>query len=250
MIRSMWAIGKPGVENIKETIRKYFNLDEKKPDVIVTLGGDGTIFRAAKEYSNASILPITKLSFGALSQLEESDVLMALKKIDRGEYNIEEVMRLEAEYKDFKTWGINDIVIYRNDENTNKFRVFSNGKDIFEDELSGDGIIVATPYGSTGYSQAAGGPILEGNEKMFVVTPICSKYFNKRLVIKNRNVMKVVEGSKLLPDDKEIVIKFFRDIKNKIVPDGRKEDRAYIDIKVGDEVIIRRAKENTKFVKF
>lgn len=249
MIRTMWAIGKPGVKNLRETIRKYFSLDEKNPDVITTLGGDGAIFRAAKEYPNAAILPIRKLSFAALSQLNESDVVVALEKIKRGEYIIEEVMRLEAKYKDFKTWGINDIVVYRDDENTNRFKVFSNGKDIYGDELSGDGIIAATPYGSTGYSHGAGGPILEANEKRFVITPICSKYFNKKVVIKNRNVMERVEESKIFLYDKEVVIKFFRDIRNKIVPDGRKEERFYIDIKNGDEILIRRAKENSKFVK-
>jgi len=245
----MWAIGKPGVKDVRETIRKYFNLDEENPDAVAAFGGDGTVFRAAKEYSNAAILPIRKSSFVPVSQLNESDVVMALEKIKRGDSFIEKVMRLEAEYKNFKTWGINEIIVCQVDEQSNKFRVFSDGKDIYGYELSGDGIIAATPYGSTGHNQSARGPVLEGNEKEFVITTMDSKYFNRRLVIKKRTVMKVVEESKLIPDDKEVVIKFFRDIKNKIVPDGRKEERVYFDIKVGDEVKIRRAKENTKFLK-
>jgi NAD+ kinase len=245
----MWAIGKPGVENLRETIRGYFDLDKKNPDVIAVLGGDGSIFRAAKEYPNAAILPFRKLSFAALSQLDEPDVETALKKVRKGEYHIEKVMRLEVKYKDFKAWGINDIAVYRDDENANRFRVFSDGKDVYEDELMGDGIIAATPYGSTGYSRNAGGPVLKRTERKFIITPICSAYFNRRFVIKDRNVMERVKESKIFSDDKEVVVKFFRDIRNKIVPDGRQEERLYANIKVGDEVTIRKAKEKSKFVK-
>ena len=245
----MWAIGKPGVESLRETIKKYFDLNEKNPEVIAVLGGDGSIFRAAKEYPNSAILPFRKLSFAALSQLNESDVLTALEKIKEGNYYIEDVMRLEVEHKDFKAWGINDIAIYRDDEIANRFRVFSDGKDVYGEELMGDGILTATPYGSTGYNWTAGGPVLKGNEKKFIITPICSAYFNKRLTIENRNVMERVEESKVFSDDKEIVVKFFRDIRNKIVPDGRKEERIYIDTKSGDELSIKVSKKYSKFLK-
>lgn len=252
-VNNAWVIGKRGledlVENLKENMKKYFSLDKKNPDVVAAIGGEGTVFRAVKEYPNSAVLPFRKASFGALSQLNESDALMALEKIKRGEYIIEKVMRLEVEYKDINAWGINDVCVLRDDENANRFRIFSDGKDVYGDELMGDGILGATPYGSTGYNRTAGGPVLKKNENKFVITPICSAYFNQRLVIENKNVLKRVEESKTFPDNKEVVIKFSRDIRNKIVPDGRQEERKYIDIKAGDEVVIRKSKEKSKLLR-
>ena len=213
---------------------------KSKFDILIVVGGDGTIFKAVKEYPNAALLPIKRLSF---------PISAALEKIKRGKYKIKKVMRLEVKYKNFKAWGINDISVLRDDECANRFRVFIDGKNAFGGELMGDGVIVATPYGSTGYNWTAGGSVLKENENKFVVTPICSAYFNKRFALKNKSVMKRAEGSKIIPDNKGVVIKFFRGIRNKIVPDGRKEERIYANIKAGDKILIRRAKESSKFVK-
>jgi len=211
-----------------------------KFDILIVIGGDGTIFKATKDYPNSALLLIKRLSF---------PISIALEKIKRGEYKIEKVMRLEVKYKNFKAWGINDISVLRDDECANRFRVFIDGKNVFGDELMGDGVIVATPYGSTGYNWTAGGTVLKEDENKFVVTPICSAYFNKRFILKDKSVMKRAEGSKIIPDNKEVVIKFFRGIRNKIVPDGRKEERIYANIKAGDKVLIRKSKESSKFVK-
>lgn len=211
-----------------------------KFDILIVVGGDGTVFKAAKDYPSATLLPIKRLSF---------PISAALEKIKKGEYKIEKIMKLEVKYKKFKAWGINDISVLRDDECANRFRVFIDGKNAFGDELMGDGVIVATPYGSTGYNWTAGGTVLKENEKKFVVTPVCSAYFNKRFFIKNRKVMERIEKGKVIPSSKEIIIKFSRSSKNKIVPDGRKEERFYASIKAGDKVLIRRAKESSKFVK-
>jgi NAD+ kinase len=211
-----------------------------KYDILIVVGGDGTIFRAAKEYPNTALLSIKRLKIPFSA---------ALEKIKKGKYKVEKITRLEAKYKNFKSWGINDISVLRDDECASRFRIFINGRDAFGDELIGDGIIVATAYGSTGYNWTAGGSVLKENEKKFVVKPICSAYFNKRYFVKNRNVMKRVEKSKIIPDNKEIIVKFSRGSENKIVPDGRKEERFYANIKAGEKILIRKTKENSKFVK-
>lgn len=127
-IKSMWIIGKIGVEknveNLKENISRYFILDKRNPDVVIALGGEGTLFKAVKEYPNSSILPVRKSSFGAFAQIEERDILKALKKIKEGKFSIENIMRLEVSHKRFKAWGINDISVLRDDESANRFRVF------------------------------------------------------------------------------------------------------------------------------
>jgi NAD+ kinase len=211
-----------------------------KFDIIIVVGGDGTFFRAVKEYPNSAFLTIKRL---------KQPISKALEKIKKGKYLIENFIRIEAKYKNFKVWGINDISILRDDECASRFRVFIDGKDFFGDELIGDGIIVSTPYGSTAYNWTVGGPILKENEKNLVIMPVCSAYFNKRFFIKNRKVMERIEKGKVIPNNKEITIKFSRAMRNKIVPDGRKEERIYANIKAGDKVLIRRAKESSKFVK-
>jgi NAD+ kinase len=211
-----------------------------KFDIIIVVGGDGTFFKAAKEYPNAALLPVKRLNH---------PVSVALEKLRKGKYVIERVVRLEVKYKKFKAWGINDISVLRDDECASRFRVFVDGKDVFGDDIIGDGVIVATPYGSTAYNWTAGGPILKENEKKLVIMPVCSAYFNKRFFIKNRKVMERIEKGKIIPDNKEITIKFSRGIRNKIVPDGRKEERVYFNIKAGEKVLIRRVKESSKFVK-
>ena len=213
-------------------------------DIVMVVGGDGTVFRAIRRYPNTAILPIKRLSHN----LDEFAIERALEKIEKGKYAIEKVMRLQFEYKDFKAWGINDIVISRDDENANRFRIFSNGKDLYGDEIMGDGVIAATPYGSTGYNWTAGGPILRGKGK-FVITPVCSAFFNRRFFTIDRNVSKRVEESKIFSDSKKIIIKFFRNVRNKIIADGIQENRFYINIKSGDKILIRKAKENSKLVK-
>lgn len=219
---------------------KVCNNVKARFDIIIVVGGDGTFFKVAKEYPNAALLPIKRLSY---------PVSVALEKLRKGKYVIERAVRLEVKYKKFKAWGINDISVLRDDECASRFRVFVCGKDAFGDEIIGDGVIVATPYGSTAYNWTAGGPILKENEKKFVLTPVCSVYFNKRFYIKNKRVMKRVEKSKIVPDNKEIVIRLSRVSRNKIVPDGRKEERFYADMKSGDKILIRKSKESSKVVK-
>jgi len=221
----------------------YNKIRKAKCDILIVVGGDGTIFKATKEYPNAMLLPIKRLK-------PRSSISKILEKIKKGEHNVEKFMRLEVIFKGLKRWGINDIVVFRDDENANRFRIYSDGKDIYGDEIIGDGVVVATPYGSTGYNWAAGGPVLKENEKKFVVTPICSSYFNKKLIAKNRFVKKKIERSKIIPDNKEIVIKFFRNLKNKIIPDGRNEERVYANIKTGDKLLIRKSNRYSKFIKF
>lgn len=253
VIRRVWVIGKDGigkeVEKLKDDISRLFILDERSPDAVVALGGEGTVFRVVKEYPNSSIFPVRKSSFGALSQIGERDVMGALDNIKKGKCFIEKIMRIEARYKSFRVWGINDVSVLRDDESANRFRIFLNDKDIYKEVLIGDGVICATPYGSTGYNWTAGGTVLGTKEKKFVLTPICSAYFNKRIFVKDRSTMRRVVGSKVIPHNKEVVVKFLRDAKIKIVADGRKEERRYINIKSGDRIFIRLSKETSRFLR-
>jgi len=227
----------------------YNNVKKAKCDILIVVGGDGTILKVVRELKRQ--IPILGVSKGVkfLTEIEFGEFEILLKRLLKRDYKIEERIRLACEVDGLKMPNVlNEIVVTTSKGGgVIRYSLKLDGKLVWRD--SGDGVIVSTPTGSTGYNWTAGGPILNTNEKRFVITPICSAYFNKRLDIKNRNVMERVEESKIFSDDREVVIKFFRNIRNRIVPDGRREDRIYADIKIGDEVTIRRSKKNSKFVK-
>jgi hypothetical protein len=246
---SFWAFGKPGYEELLKNIKKSeFRIDSKNPDIVVVLGGDGSILRANRVFPNSAVLPIIKESFGALAELRQNQFEYALEKIKKGEYQIENVMRIEVQYKDFKTWGMNEVVVYRDDEQCDRMRIFSDDRDLYDKELIGDGIIASTSSGSTGYNYAAGGEVLEKKERKFEVTPLCCSYMGDD-VVSDRRVLTRVTGGKVFPEGKEVVIRYGRKIRNKIVPDSIQAERRYFDFDISDEVMIRSSKENSKFVK-
>jgi len=249
MTDSLWAVGKTGVEELRKAIEKSgLKLDAKNPEMVVVLGGDGSILRANREFPNSSILPIIKESFGGLADLRYSQFDYALEKIKKNEYKIEEVLKVEVQYKDFKTWGLNEVAICRDDEQCNRMKVFSDGKDLYEKELIGDGILACTASGSTGYCYAAGGEVLGKTERKFEIVPLYCNYMGND-VVDDRKVLTRVTGGKVFPEGKEVIVAYNRKIRNKIVPDSIQKERRYFDFDVGDEVIIRSSRENGKFVK-
>jgi NAD kinase len=214
----------------------------------LVLGGDGSILKANRKFPESSLLPIIKNSFGGLGELRQDQLDHALGKIKKGEYDIEEVMRVEAQYKDFKAWGLNEVVVYRDDEFCNRMRVKSSGRDVFGHELIGDGVIASSAAGSTGYNYVAGGKVLKKTDRKFEVTPICSSYIGTA-TDNGRRVLTRVTGGKIFNEGDEVTVEIERDIRNKIVPDAIKDERRYFDCKAGDYVTFRSAKSNSRFVK-
>ena len=148
-------------------------------DAIVCLGGDGTLLHIAKEASEQDV-PILGVNIGSLGFMAEleSGELQQLKKLVAGEYSVEERMMLdvsvEAEGKTvFSDRALNDVVITKGTvARIIQADVFCDGAKVYS--LCGDGVIVCTPTGSTGYSLSAGGPILDPTVRNILVTPICA----------------------------------------------------------------------------
>ena len=247
--KRMWAVGKPGVEDIKKSIENAgFVIDQQKPEIVVVLGGDGSILRASRDFPNSSLLPVIKESFGGLADLRHSQFDYALEKIRKGEYRIDEVLKVEVQYKDFKTWGLNEVAVIRDDEQCNRMKVFSDSKDLYEKELIGDGILACTASGSTGYCYSAGGEVLERTERKFETVPLYCNYMGND-VVNNRRVLTRITGGKVFPKGKEVIVSYDKKVRNKIVPDSIQKERRYFDFDIGDEIIIRSSKENGRFVK-
>ena len=137
-------------------------------DVVVVLGGDGTFLRAVHEYPEVPLLGLNLGGLGYLASIEEKDFAAALTKLAAGRFVISERRMIEA---DGKFAALNDIVITREmSGHSTRLDLAADGKLVTH--YMADGLIFATPTGSTAYSLAAGGPVLMPDSGNFVVTPM------------------------------------------------------------------------------
>ena len=164
---------------------------------IFVLGGDGTLIRAAGIASkkNIPLIGVNLGHLGYLCELEENTICTAIEEIMLGNYIIEERMMLSGEEgagsnspkhsSDRKTGGttaLNDVVICRKGAmQLVELIVSVNGE--YLNTYRADGIIIATPTGSTGYSMSAGGPIVTPGAELIVLTPICPHSIHSRSII-------------------------------------------------------------------
>lgn len=145
-------------------------------DILVTLGGDGLIMRMAHVFPGVPILGINVGKVGFLARIERDDWEHALRDIIDGRYRIQESPTLNASLNSETTdaasyWAINDVVI-RSGLQMIDVELYIDQQ--FVNTYPGDGMIVATPQGSTAYCMAAGGPVLDAGVRGFAVTPICA----------------------------------------------------------------------------
>ena len=167
-------------------------------DLVIALGGDGTLLTAARKAAvfNVPVLGINLGHLGFLAEIEKQDIAESLMRFQSGDYTVENRMMLKAELKcqngeTHVFHALNDIVVSR-EQSTRLINVNLSIDGQFVDDYKADGVIVATPTGSTAYSMSAGGPILDPSVKSFVITPICPhKLYAKTVVV---------------PDTKEIVM--------------------------------------------
>lgn len=144
-------------------------------DVIVAIGGDGLIMRVAHAYPGVPILGINVGRVGFLALAERENWQRALHDLVQGRYQIQEGPTLAVELERrgqtlVDSWAINDVVV-RAGYQLIEVELYIDGQ--FVNTYPGDGMIVATPQGSTAYCMAAGGPVLTAGVHGFAVTPIC-----------------------------------------------------------------------------
>ena len=149
----------------------------QKTDVILTIGGDGTILHEANlslEYRKP-ILGINLGRCGFLATCEIDEIETKLSAVARGDFMLDNRMLLYVRVLGDDSWeghALNDVVMTKGRlQQAIDFSIYCD--DILVEHYRGDGVIVATPTGSTAYSLAAGGPILDSQTKGVVVTPIC-----------------------------------------------------------------------------
>ncbi|NLZ92908.1 MAG: NAD(+)/NADH kinase, partial [Firmicutes bacterium] len=158
-------------------------------DIVVVLGGDGTILRAAHQFNgtNLPLLGVNLGQMGFLAEVEPPQLENALQILLEGNYAVHHrlmlwarVYREDRQVKEFV--ALNDIVISKgHDSRIIYLDTYVNDKML--ETYPCDGIIISTPTGSTGYSLSAGGPIVNPDLDVMIITPICPHLLHHRSVI-------------------------------------------------------------------
>lgn len=162
---------------------------DAKTECIIVLGGDGTLLQAAADLADRDI-PFLGINLGTLGFLAEVNVSEAGAALDRliaDEYEVEKRMMLHgmkriADGEVQEDRALNDIVITRKGSlQIIHFNIYVNGQLLHK--YHADGVIVATPTGSTGYSLSAGGPVVEPKASLILISPICPHSMQNRSIV-------------------------------------------------------------------
>lgn len=173
---------------VKNERQAFLECGKMEADCALVLGGDGTVLRAAGNMMDGELplLGINLGTLGYLAEVESACVEEALDKLFADAFVREERMmlsgRILAGGREKEQYALNDIVISRcGSLQIVNVRISVNGR--FLNDYCADGVIVATPTGSTGYNLSAGGPIVEPSANLLLLTPICPHTLNTRSIV-------------------------------------------------------------------
>ena len=195
-----------------EDFSEQFSYDEavsEDTDCAIVLGGDGTMIRAAAKLA-ARRIPVFGINLGQLGFLasaEQNGIETALLQLLSGQYRIEERMMLKVFVNgaEFDT-ALNDVVVSRSGIS----RIIGIHVLVNENRVSkyrGDGVIVATPTGSTGYNLSAGGPVVVPTTQAILVTPICPHSLTARgIVLSSEDRVRLEIGEERTAPEEEALV--------------------------------------------
>jgi len=195
-------------------------LDEKTPEFVLTYGGDGTILDAERKYPGVPKVPVKRSHvYSRCRVYSANEVREVLDKIRAGSYKIKEETKVEADFNGKRVVGLNEVQI-RN-KYPNKALRFSINES--KEEFIGDGVVVATPYGSSAYYKALG-----------------YKPFKSGIRLGFNNIMSRHESIEVT----EVRIKIIREA-GLLLADN---DSSTIELKPGDVVTVRKSSSAARFV--
>lgn len=204
-------------------------IDNNKPDFVITYGGDGTVLFSERKYPGIPKITIRAGSVGFKCRYSIEELEDVLIKIDNGEYKIKEEIKLETIFQGRKYLSLNEVQLHNSSPiKAIRFSVYIEDEILFENVI-GDGVVIATPFGSSAYYSSIGG------EK-----------FDKGIGIALNNPYNIKEKPVVIDEgfDYSINIKILRD-------DGLllfDNDNNMIKAKGGDNIVVKKSKDAAKFV--
>lgn len=142
------------------------------------IGGDGTFLKAAHDtnFTNTPFIGINTGHLGFYQEVEVNEIEKFVKAFKSGNYHMQELTILQSTVNKKRMDSLNEVVVKSNRNQLIRLKVFIDGN--FIENFSGDGLIIATPHGSTAYNLSCGGSILHQSLKGFSLTPIAPVYSN------------------------------------------------------------------------
>ena len=195
--------------------------DQYKFDLLIVFGGDGTILRAARKYAitGVPVLGVNMGTVGFLSNIEVHELAHYLPDLLNQRYRLAQRMMLQvtvqkADQTSQQGCCLNEMVIKSTDHQLNNIMV-----EIGRDQVGnyrGDGLIVATPTGSTAYSLSCGGPIVDPELELMMITPIASQITSRKpMVVSGDKVLKLSSS-----DRRDILIRLDGQVELPLEPDA------------------------------
>ena len=209
-------------------------------DLLLSFGGDGTILKSARiaRKLDIPILGVNAGTIGFLTSVNDfKDLGVAIDRIKKKDYLFEERSMIEAkviraEEEVFKAYAVNEATLMTSSlSKIGKYKMFIGEERSLFTELNADGVIVATPTGSTAHSLSAGGPIVSPSVNCLIITPLYPHTLNQRSFVIN--------------DNKELCISI---LANKQVVDI--DGRVSFELEKDDEVVVKRLKKTIKYIVF
>ncbi|MFB0543428.1 MAG: NAD(+)/NADH kinase [Candidatus Bathyarchaeia archaeon] len=212
------------------------DLREVEVDLVVTVGGDGTILRSSSllKRPETPLLAVNMGMRGFLTEVEPEEALEAIDRVFEGDYALEEHFKLSSTSKNsgevFQD-ALNEVLVSSSlPSKTLRLRLYADGVEVFD--IQADGIIVATPTGSTAYSLSAGGSILAPSVEAMIVTTLYPLSPFRSMVVP---LMSVVEVELTKPECEALV-----------VVDGMIQGK----MRQGDRVAVWRSDHKATFIRF
>lgn len=232
--RGMVVVLESELAKLKRGTLRLSPLNQMRTDLIVTIGGDGTILKTCLSIPRPET-PILAINMGERGFLTETRPEEALSAIDRcleGDYVLEKCFKLSSSIEK-KTLpdALNEILVAsKTPSKMLALKALTDSLPIIE--CHSDGLIISTPTGSTAYSLSAGGPVLDPCLEAFALTPVCPLTPTRPIVVPSKNTVRI----ELLKPGSEA----------HVVVDGQYETKMTAE----DSMIVRKSEHHTNFVRF
>ena len=222
----------------------YTNIERmpKDTECVIVLGGDGTLLQASNDLSESDVvfLGINSGTLGYLSAVEEKDAIYAIDRILNDDFEVEKRMMIEGAVSasgdsSTKEIALNEIVI-KGEKNMQMVYVSVYVNNRLLQRYRGDGVIVATPTGSTGYNLSAGGPIINPTAQTMILTPICPhSMLNRSIVFSSEDTIRIDIENDKYQKEQNVVVLF--------------DNSHKLQLKSNDSVSIRKSEKYSKIAK-